>query len=291
MPAATTDSFLEGQGIPVDLPNIETELAKLWGPAAEQVGGPDLENPHVTRIVLANLVVESLDGDAESLGPVLETVIARFPCRAIVVRGSDDPNRRITAEVSALCHLPAPGLPQVCSERIVLHAGPNAVDLVPGAVRPLLEADLPLVLWWTGDPQEARGALPRPGRRVLAAGPRPARPRRRSRRAPPGARPGPLRVQPRQRLVRAGSVARAGRPVLRPTLPPRQVEPDRFGACRGPVVRSGPAAPAGDLAGGVAGRSARLAATRPIPEKGRRCRGCHCGRVSSARAGKWPSRS
>ncbi|MFI5454673.1 MAG: glucose-6-phosphate dehydrogenase assembly protein OpcA [Isosphaerales bacterium] len=150
---ATTDSFLEGQGIPVDLPNIETELAKLWGPAAERVGGPDLENPHVTRIVLANLVVECLDGDGEALGPVLETVIARFPCRAIVVRGSDDQNRRITAEVSALCHLPAPGLPQVCSERIVLRAGPNAVDLVPGAVRPLLEADLPLVLWWTGDPR------------------------------------------------------------------------------------------------------------------------------------------
>ena len=61
MPDATTDSFLEGQGIPVDLRDIETELAKLWGPAAEQVGGPELENPHVTRIVLANLVVECLD--------------------------------------------------------------------------------------------------------------------------------------------------------------------------------------------------------------------------------------
>ena len=149
---ATTDSFLDGQGIPVDLPNIETELSKLWGPAAEQIGGPELENPNVTRIVLANLVVVSLDGDCQSLRPVLETVIARFPCRAIVVRGSDDPERRINAEVSALCHLPAPGLPQVCSERILLRAGPQAIDLVPGAVRPLLEADLPMVLWWTSDP-------------------------------------------------------------------------------------------------------------------------------------------
>jgi len=154
MPVATTDSFLEGQGIPVDLPNIEIELAKLWGPAAERVGGPDLENPHVTRIVLANLVVECLDGDGESLGPVLETVIARFPCRAIVVRGSDDQNRRITAEVSALCHLPAPGLPQVCSERILLRAGPNAIDLVPGAVRPLLR---PTYRWCFGGPATRGG--------------------------------------------------------------------------------------------------------------------------------------
>ena len=70
-----------------------------------------------------------------------------------MVRCSDDTERRITAEVSAVCHLPAPGLPQVCSERIVLHAGPNAVDLIAGAVRPLLEADLPFVLWWTTDPR------------------------------------------------------------------------------------------------------------------------------------------
>jgi glucose-6-phosphate dehydrogenase assembly protein OpcA len=154
MCSATTDSFLDGQGIPVDLPNIETELAKLWGPAAEQIGGPEIENPHVTRIVLANLVVVCLDGDGEWLAPVLDTVIAQFPCRAIVVRRSDDPERLIAAEVSALCHLPAPGLPQVCSERIMLRAGPMAIDLIPGAVRPLLEADLPMVLWWTGDPRQ-----------------------------------------------------------------------------------------------------------------------------------------
>ena len=154
MPDAMTDSFLAGQGIPVEPGRVETELSKLWGPAAEQAGGPEVENPHVTRIALANLVVESLSGSCDSLAEVLETVIAQFPCRAIVVRGSDDPERRITAEVSALCHLPAPGLPQVCSERIVLRAGPKAVDLVPGAVRPLLESELPMILWWTGDPRQ-----------------------------------------------------------------------------------------------------------------------------------------
>lgn len=154
MPDAMTDSFLAGQGIPVEPGQVETELMKLWGPAAEQAGGPELENPHVTRIALANLVVECLAGSCESLCGVLETVIAQYPCRAIVIRGSDDPERRIAAEVSALCHLPAPGRPQVCSERIVLRAGPNAVDLVPGAVRPMLEAELPMILWWNGDPRD-----------------------------------------------------------------------------------------------------------------------------------------
>lgn len=153
MPDAMTDSFLEGQGIPVELGQVETELSKLWGPAAELAGGPELENPHVTRIALANLVVERLAGGCESLSSVLETVLARFPCRAIVLVGAEGGGRKIAAEVSAVCHLPAPGLPQVCSERIVLRAGPEAIGLVPGAVRPLLEAELPLILWWTGDPR------------------------------------------------------------------------------------------------------------------------------------------
>jgi hypothetical protein len=152
MPDAMSDAFFQGQGIPVDLREIGTKLEQLWGPAAELVGGPEPEQAHVTRIVLANLVVERLTGQCESLRPVLETVVSQFPCRAIVLRGSDDLERRITAEVSALCHLPDPGMPQVCSERIVLRAGPNAMDLFPGAVRPLLEADLPFVLWWTTDP-------------------------------------------------------------------------------------------------------------------------------------------
>ncbi len=157
MTDAITDSFLAGQGIPVDLAKVETELTNLWGAAAAEAGAAEVENPHVTRIALANLVVESLEGNCDRLRSVLETVVARFPCRAIVLRGSDDPARRVAAEISALCHLPAPGMPQVCSERIVLRAGPSAIDLVPGSVRPLLEAELPMILWWTGDPRRHEG--------------------------------------------------------------------------------------------------------------------------------------
>jgi glucose-6-phosphate dehydrogenase assembly protein OpcA len=149
----STDAFLSGEGVPVDLHDIETELNRLWGPAAERAGGPVPENPNVTRIVLANLVVCGRPADAGQLREALEVVTTQFPCRTIVVRRTDEPGRAVAAEVSALCHLPAPGLPQVCSERIVLRAGPQAVDLLPGAIRPLLEANLPFVLWWTDDPR------------------------------------------------------------------------------------------------------------------------------------------
>jgi len=149
----TTAAFLQGQGVPVALPDVEAELTRLWGPAAERVGGPDLDQPSVTRVVLANLIVACAEGEAARIDGVLDTLASRYPCRTIVLRSTADPERRVLAEVSALCHLPAPGLPQVCSERITLGSGPSARDLVAGAVRPLLEADLPCVLWWAEAPK------------------------------------------------------------------------------------------------------------------------------------------
>ena len=62
-----SDAFLSGQGIPVALDEIEGELVRLWGPSAGRVGGPDLENPNVTRVALANLVVARLSNDGQSL--------------------------------------------------------------------------------------------------------------------------------------------------------------------------------------------------------------------------------
>jgi glucose-6-phosphate dehydrogenase assembly protein OpcA len=153
MPEAATDAFLSGQGILVEPARIEDELTRLWGPAAERAGGPELDHPNVTRVVLANLVVETDEACAGRICVALDEVVARFPSRAIVLGRVESDERKISAEVAALCHLPAPGMPQVCSERIVLKAGPRATDLLPGAVRPLLEADLPVVLWWTGDPR------------------------------------------------------------------------------------------------------------------------------------------
>ncbi len=150
MTAQQSSPFLDGTGVSVALGDIEAELLRLWGPAAVEAGG-DADESNVTRVVLANLLVEVLE-DPRRVSGVLETVMARHPCRAIVLRPGASAPRRIEADVSALCHLPAPGLPQVCSEQINLRTGAEAAGLLPGAVRPLLESDLPLILWWTSDP-------------------------------------------------------------------------------------------------------------------------------------------
>ena len=150
-----TDAFLQGQGIAVAPSEIEAELAKLWGPAAERIGGPELEHPTVTRVVLANLVVVGMPGGSKDLETALDVVSTRFPARSIILNRTQSTVKEVTAEITAQCHLPTPGLPQVCSERIILSVGPGAIDLLPGAVLPLLEADLPFILWWADDPRSS----------------------------------------------------------------------------------------------------------------------------------------
>ena len=156
--------------------------------------GPDLENPNVTRIVLANLVVERPDGRRRrGSATVLDTVTTPLPL-------PDDrpaPDRRARAgrspprsRRSATC--PRRACRRSASERIVLRAGPEAVDLLPGRGPPAAGGRPAVRALVDRRPPQRRGPVPRPGRRVLAADPRPARPRRRPRGAPPRARPGDL---------------------------------------------------------------------------------------------------
>ena len=203
MASATPDDFLSGQGVAVDLHDVEAELTRLWGPAAEQVGGPDQEHPNVTRIVLANLVVDCRWRRGTAAAATCSTPSPRgTPAARSSCAGPTSPAATSRAEVSALCHLPAPGLPQVCSERIVLRAGPDAVDLLPGrrsaaprgrpAVRPLVDRRPPAPT----RPSSATSATS--ARRLILDLPDPVR----SRGAAARPRPHDLPVRPRHRLVR-----------------------------------------------------------------------------------------
>jgi len=150
MPTTDTDTisqFFSGVPVPVRPAAIERELAALWKPASEQVAKGS--GAGVTRVCLANLVVIGHARDAAWIGGALHGLSARYPCRMIWLElddASDDAGFR--AEVTALCHLPSPGNPQVCSELILLHTGWGGVAGVPGAVLPLLEPDVPVALWW-----------------------------------------------------------------------------------------------------------------------------------------------
>ena len=139
-------------GMTVPLLEVEDALDRLWGPAAEKAGGPDLEDPEVTRIALANVVLVRLGPDTPGLDETIRAITTQYPSRLIVLRRSDEAVEPLTADVSAQCHLPAPGRPQVCSEVVTLRAAAEADHLLPGAVRMLRDSDLPNVLWWVDPP-------------------------------------------------------------------------------------------------------------------------------------------
>lgn len=143
----TFEQFLAGIPVPVEPAAIERELASMWKPASEQTSVD--ASAAVTRVCLANLVVIGDFANNAWHADTLQKLSARFPCRVLWLQiDPANTDAVLTADVTALCHLPSPGNPQVCSELITLHSGRRNADKLPGAVLPLLEPDLPVVLWW-----------------------------------------------------------------------------------------------------------------------------------------------
>ena len=241
MAESTSDAFLSGQGIPVDPGAIESEFTRLWGPAAESAGGPELENPNVTRIVLANLIV----------GPGR---IARRAWKSSSIRSSaiplstdrdpedaTSPAARSPPRSPPSATSPGPTGPRSAPSGSSSARGPRP-DLLPGAIRPFLEANLPLVLWWTDDPRRDeklfRDLAGECSRLILDL----PDPEGRDGRPPP--RPGTLdqSFRPRRRLVRDHPMAPTWRAVLRRPQPDRGTLPDhrRRGPGRGPRLAGHP---------------------------------------------------
>jgi hypothetical protein len=140
--SAALESFTAGVETAVDVARVERQLRELW----------ELAGPNVTRASLFNLVAwcesaESRDRAAEIIGDIT----GRLPCRAIVVLAEPSAASELSATVTARCQLAAGGRKQVCCEQISITAGGSRVGQVASAVLPLLEGDLPTVLWWRSD--------------------------------------------------------------------------------------------------------------------------------------------
>ena len=140
-------SPLDGPPKRVDVSSIEQELVRLWQATGE--GGGQA----VTRACALNLVVH-VEGEtaAERASETIAHVATHDPNRAIVVVAESAAESGLDTWISAHCFLPGADSPQVCCEQITISARGDAVEQAPGLVLPLLVADLPVVLWWVGDP-------------------------------------------------------------------------------------------------------------------------------------------
>ena len=149
--SAQLETFTAGVETAVDVAEIERQLHELWQLAAESEKDPSQRQ--ITRACLFNFVVLcETDAEASHATDVVSTLTSHHPCRAIVLSArSDVPQSELSASISAHCHLAGTGQKQVCCEQIAIHATGQSVAHLGSAVLPLLESDLPTVIWWPGN--------------------------------------------------------------------------------------------------------------------------------------------
>ncbi|MFQ5701101.1 MAG: glucose-6-phosphate dehydrogenase assembly protein OpcA [Acidobacteriota bacterium] len=148
------ESFLGPGQVSVDVAAIEQELKRLWKESSRPAEGQAA--PAVMRACQLNLVICCWGEKqaVEATGTAAQVAAVR-PSRVIMTVVDPDASEPLRATITAHCAFTSEGGrgKQVCCEQITLTVGTHAVGRLPGAVLPLLLADLPVVLWYVGDLQ------------------------------------------------------------------------------------------------------------------------------------------
>lgn len=127
-------------GTPVEIGKIDQELKKLW---REGEGA-------MTRASLMNLAVYSEEpGSLQNNTQLMARITENHACRAIIIEADCAPgDDKVSAWISAHCHVSSVGSKQVCSEQISFLLKGGCTTQLPSIVLSNLDSDLPLYLWW-----------------------------------------------------------------------------------------------------------------------------------------------
>jgi glucose-6-phosphate dehydrogenase assembly protein OpcA len=143
------------QPAPLDPLRIETALDGLWRDYRAQEGGE-----LAARARLANLICYC---ETAEQGELASTAIAALnavrPVRSIVVVAAPDVSDPPQAAVALQCALSAGS--SVCYEEITLITPGDSVRALPSIIEALTVPDLPVYLWFAGDPPMGRPGIER----------------------------------------------------------------------------------------------------------------------------------
>ena len=141
-----TTEILAGSGTPEEL---LTNLTRAWQEQADGVAaGPGA----IVRTCTLNLVIFSANARAaQQAEAIMPQLSATCPCRAIHVQASDDREAPLSATSHVHTWLEG-GVRTINCEQVTLTGGARALNDLEGVIAPLLSPDLPVVLWWRGDP-------------------------------------------------------------------------------------------------------------------------------------------
>ena len=161
-PGAVGQPTLRWQSRAKSLDGITAELGRIWSSIALTAEGPDGEQRRVAaRTSVMNLVVIAGRGEVgERVAAIVEGLTGRHPSRTLIVTPADpDGPAWLDAQIQAHCLLPSDTAPETCSELVYLTCGGESGQHLSGVVAPLLIHDLPVTVWWPGEPHfESRSA-------------------------------------------------------------------------------------------------------------------------------------
>ena len=137
--------------------DIERELGKIWAEpdlAVRDEAGSRVGRHVAARTSVLNLVVVARQPEvAERTAEIIGRLTGRHPSRTIVVTSADpDGPPWLDARIQAHCVLPRADAPETCTELIFLTAGGETGRRLSALVAPLLIHDLPVTVWWPGEP-------------------------------------------------------------------------------------------------------------------------------------------
>lgn len=116
--------------------------------------------PGESRTSLFNLVVFVGKEDDRPLIDALNTLHGKRPARVIVIRPTDSPETEV--EVTARC-VPDDEGRDLCIQEIVLFSGKDGSGEAPETWTPLLIREIPVYVWWLGDPSAGTQGSPATG--------------------------------------------------------------------------------------------------------------------------------
>ena len=134
---------------------IEQELTRIWSEPDLQTEVDGQPGRHVAaRTSVMNLVVIARRPEVgERSAATIQQLTGRHPSRTIIVSTADpDGPSWLDAQVQAHCVLPREDAPEICAEMIYLTVGGESGRHLPAIVAPLLIHDLPVTIWWPGEP-------------------------------------------------------------------------------------------------------------------------------------------
>ena len=155
-PAAVGEPVLRWSSRTHTIDGIEAELARIWAqaPLTTEGEGGEPERHIAARTSVMNLVVIARRPEiGEHATAVIRMLAGRHPSRTLIVASTDpDGPSWLDAQIQAHCVLPRADAAETCAELITLTAGGESGRHLAAIVAPLLIHDLPVTLWWPGDP-------------------------------------------------------------------------------------------------------------------------------------------